>query len=338
MGKNSENETLSNYIDRNVIILMVVVLLLSTSILSFKILNYYPCEDVSILVDMDDEIRVGELIKFRTSTTVEKTLEWDFGDSITMSNVNEISHSFDTPGTYNVSLNINGGTCEKFQEIVVLDKKKLIDSTKIPMINIPDHITVGEELVAVGINKVVNGEKWEWDFGEIAEIVTSEDSIATYTYKTSGTKTVTLVVNGDNDHRARKYISVYPKEEDDDDISVIVDTGGGPSITEITIPDGPTGETGGEDEDDDVKVPFISERGFEIKLVQVAKQQISERDFLKYFCGDISKTIIANGKEMSFQKFCNDRKGKKIRVKELQLFKDERGCINTISIEYKKRW
>ena len=349
MEKKSESENLSNYIDRNVIVMMVVVLLLSASVLSFKIANYYPCDEVGIVVNLDKEYRVGEFVKFSTSIdVVDRELEWNFGDSITMSNVNSISHSFDEPGTYNISLNVNG-TCEQFQEIVVLEKKKLIDPSKIPNFELPDNITVGEELVVVDTNTTINGKKWEWRFGETYK-VNSEKRTAKYVYETSGLKKITLVVNGDIDHQATKMIEVYPKPDepdvitdiekpDDTDISTTI-IGYGRDANGNGIPDDKEEELKKkkEEEENATRAPFISEKGFELKLMQIAKDKTTEREFLKYFCGDITKDILANGKEVSFQKFCNDRKGKKMRIQELQLFKDERGCIKTISIKYKKRW
>lgn len=335
MEKKAEN--LSTYIDRNVIVMMVVILLLSVSVLSFKIVNYYPCDDVGIVVDLDREVRVGEFVKFSTSVdVVDRELKWNFGDSITMSNVNSISHSFDVPGTYNISLNING-TCEKYQEIVVLEKKKLLDPSKIPNFELPDNITVGEELVVVDTNTTINGKKWEWRFGETYK-VNSEGRTATYIYETSGLKKITLVVNGDIDHQATKMIDVFPKPEEEIIIADVTPPDSGDDITIQTIDFNRPPEGGGEEEEEIIKAPFISEKGFELKLMQVAKDKTTEREFLKYFCGDITRDILANGKEISFQKFCNDRKGKKMRINSLELFKDERGCIKTISIKYKKRW
>jgi len=236
MKENYRDENLSKYIDKNVVVMMVVLLLLSTSILSFKMINHYPCDDVEILVDLDREVRVGEIVKFNTSVDViDRELQWSIqGSNFTMSNVNNLLHSFDKPGTYNISLNING-TCEKYQEIVVLEKEKIISLSKIPHFELPDSITVGEELMVVDTNSTINGKKWEWRFGETYK-VNSESRTAKYAYKTSGLKTISLVVNGDVDHLAKKMIQVLPSpdkptfndEENSDDLGSLVPSCTGP--------------------------------------------------------------------------------------------------------------
>ena len=325
--------SMSDHIDKSVIKLFVIVLFISASILAYRATRYTPCKDVDFTINTEEFV-VGKLIEFKDLTTQAKSWEWNLGDSSKVANNKNVLHSYEKPGEYQVSLKVNNA-CEISRKIVIKDRPFVLDTTKLAVFDLPESIKVGEELKV--IDRTNNASKWEWRFGETAGI-NSESKVAKYTYESHGLKTVTLVVNGDVKHATSKQIMVL---KDKSDISRPVTTikTQQRTVSNRRISDAPTNPTLSDalgpkpvGNNAPKTVPNISEAQFKNKLILVSKRQAKPQDFEIYFCGDLNKSIIVNGKNMKFLEFCELLKIKKFKIKEVNLIKDDKNCINNVSI------
>lgn len=331
----SNQQTISKHLDKTVIRLFIIVFLISASVFAYRYSKHKPCKDV-VFDASAKEFRVGELIKFIDYTDNAKAWEWTFDDSTEVSVSKEPLHIFKKPGEYNVKLMVNN-ICESYKVVTIKEKLFVIDSTKLPKFTIPSSIKLGETLKVK--DETNNASTWEWNFGETAT-VNSTERRAKYVYKEPGLKTISLIVNGDTKHAAYKKINVLPIEEKVEPIVKI--TG-----TNRKIGDGikykPLDEINKKpDEDDGIKsrpkvVPYISEADFKNKLVLVSEKTINANAFTQYLCGDLNKSIVVNEKTTTFLVFCEKIKGKKLKIKDLNIYRDRgSNCIKTITIKHKK--
>jgi len=300
---------MSNHIDKSVIRLFLIVFLISVSVLAYRVTEYTPCKQVDFEIASDSYIE-GTLIEFKDFTTNATAWEWDFGDGTKVETNREILHSFKKPGEYNVTLKING-ICEDIKQVVIKEKPFVLDPTKLAVFSLPETIKVGETLKVK--DETPNAQTWEWRFGETAKL-NSEESRAEYVYESGGLKTVTLVVNGDVKHATSKQINVIePKKE--------------------KIKDAPDDVSSGKEGPSKPKtVPNITESQFKNNLNLVAKKKMTPDAFKEYFCGDLDKAIIVNGEKTTFLALCELLKSKKVKIRDVKLYKDTNNCINNITI------
>lgn len=324
----SNKKHISQHLDKSVIYLFLATFLISATVLAYKFTKYAPCEDVSFEVKAQT-YTIGELVKFNDATIGATSWRWDFGDKTPTFTQNEALHIYKQSGEYVVKLIVNN-TCESTKTITIKDKKVIVDSTKFPVFEIPKSIKFGETLTVE--DKTPNATTWEWRFGETTS-ANAKTKTAKYQYKEPGLKTVSLIVNGDLKHITVKRIEVIPKPESKKDIIKPV-TNAKPKGWNIKLKP----ETGVEVEKKSPKVvPYISEAEFANKLILVSQEKMSPKQFSEYFCGDVNKPVIVNGKNTTFLVLCGKIKDKKIKLKKVELFRDKgSNCIKTITVDYKK--
>ena len=340
-----EQQSSSNHIDKNVIFIMLGTLLLASMALIAKVANHDPCNIMNFEVNAS-QFRVGEIIRFKDYSENVTERQWSFGDSTDYRYTENPFHTYTTPGTYTVELLVNDN-CSVSKEIVIKEKLDIIDSTRIAKFKVPTKITVGELLSVTDLTK--KATSWEWRFGETSE-VNSTFQNPTYTYQTPGLKTITLIVNGDPRYSTQRRITVLPKEEEEqvvelsnrqkrrtlrqenrDRESLIKYD---PVVT--TTPSVPISEAPKSDEKP-VKRPQISRSAFAKKIIQVSEEKATADDFKPYMCGNLQTMTMIKGKKTTFLEFCEKIKGKKIKIKSLALYKNEKNkCIEYISIDYSK--
>ena len=320
----------STHLDKSVIYIFLIVFFLSASMFAYKYSKYAPCEDVSFNINTND-YSIGSLIKFEDLTDNATNWEWDFGDNTIISTQKKPLHIYKEPGEYNVRLLVNG-ICEQSERITILQKKELLDSTKFPVFNIPKTIRVGRTLTVE--DKTENASSWEWRFGETAD-ANSKTKLASYIYKEPGFKTISLIVNGEIKYMSKQKIEVLPlKEVAKNTFDDIPDA---PSKPAWDIKEEPANTTIKDRPNTPKLVPYIGHEDFKKKLILVSKEEMSPNQFVDYFCGDINKPIIANGKNTTFLVFCEQIKDKKLKIKNFEIFRDKgSNCIKTITIDYKK--
>ncbi len=336
-----EQKSSSNHIDKNVILILLGTIIVAATTVVIKIFNSDPCEIVDFGVEAN-QYRVGEIIRFKDFSDNVTERQWSFGDSTELRYTENPFHTYANPGTYKVELVVNG-KCTLEQEIVINKKVSIIDSTKIAQFKIPNTIKVGDLLQAKDLT--LKATSWEWRFGETSE-VNSTFQNPTYSYLTEGLKTVTLIVNGDPRYSSQKKITVLPKtgkttkmskreerrtlrQEKRDRESIIK--------YDPTINNAPPASVKQEPKEVKPEIKQISRTAFAKKVIKVSKKEATANDFKPYLCDNLQVTTMAKGKKTTFLEFCEDIKGKKIKIKSLELFKNEKNkCIEYISIDYSK--
>ena len=340
----------SNHIDKNVILMFLSVIIISLGVVGYKVLNQNPCEIVNFEINAS-QYRVGEIIRFKDFTENVQQREWLFGDDSEPRYTEDPFHTFEKPGTYDVRLIVNG-KCESEQEIVIKEKLKIIDSTRIANFTIPNTIEVGQLLKATDNTK--KATSWEWRFGETSE-VNSTFQNPTYVYETPGLKLVTLIVNGDPDYSSQKKITViekqvvasvstpnntgnnrsdFVKNREKRESLIKYDPGAAnpkvveqPPVIEVA-PEVPK-------EAEVKKAPTIGRKAFAEKVLDVGDEKATANDFKQYMCGNLLVTTMYKGKKTTFLEFCEKISGKKrLKIKKLEIFKNEKSnCIEYISID-----
>ncbi len=332
-----QQKTSSNHIDKNIIILLLSVMVISIGVFSYKLITHDPCQIVNFEINAS-QFRVGEIIRFKDYSENADKREWLFGDESEPRYTENPFHTYDKPGKYSVKLIVND-KCEFEKEIVIKAKQKILDSTRLAKFTIPNTIEVGQLLQATDQTK--KATSWEWLFGETAE-VNSTFQNPTYTYETPGLKTVTLIVNGDFNYSTQKKITVLPKKvvvprTTNTNSAPPIFRGGDIKVHPDVLPTTPPPVAAISNEPEEVTAPQISRSSFAQKIIKVGEEKATANDFEPYLCGNLDMVIKDKGKNTTFKKFCEKIKGKKLRIKSLELFKNkETDCIEFMSITYSK--
>ncbi|MCF1192322.1 PKD domain-containing protein [Mangrovimonas sp. AS39] len=124
-------------------------------------------------------------VSFFSASNYAVSLEWDFGDGNTSTNVNPV-HNYESVGTYTVTLKATGAvgtTPSVASKVIVVEQIN-------PIASFSYEVT---DLTVVFTNTSDLGVTYEWDFGD-GTISTEENP--SYTYSEPGEYTVILTVNG----------------------------------------------------------------------------------------------------------------------------------------------
>ena len=133
-------------------------------------------------------VAVGELVYFTNRSMDAKSYEWDFGDGYASANYN-VSHSWEAPGVYNVSLSAfgrNGHTDVYTMEIQVFGPVADFSVTS-------TTVKVGETVNFTNLS--TGAQLYDWDFGDGGY---SSDYDASYYWLDPGVYTVTLTASDNN--------------------------------------------------------------------------------------------------------------------------------------------
>lgn len=336
MEENSKG--IINYaIDKNILFIFFGVSLLALFILIFKAIIHTPCDIVNFAINAK-QYRVGEIIRFKDFSKNATTHKWSFGDSSAVRYDINPFHTYTKPGKYNITLTVNG-KCDFTREITIKRKRPTIDSTRIAKFEIPNTIKVGELLTAKDLTK--GATSWEWRFGEDSE-VNSTYKNPTYSYTKPGLKTVLLIVNGDPRYGSQKQINVLPEIVIEKVKPKKIHRTPSPAVTSTSLPRAPGAIPNAPPEKPikkkKEKNPSISRSAFAKKIISVSEGKASAKDFRPYLCGgNLQTNTSAKGKKTTFIEFCEKIKGKKIKIKSLELFKNKQtDCIEYISVDYSK--
>jgi PKD domain len=327
----STNSNMNRHLDKMVVYFFIVLFLVSAGALAFRFVNYIPCNEVVFTVE-SNELRSGELIQFKDNSEGAESWKWEFGDSSEVNTIREPTHTFKKAGEYKVRLVVNN-RCEEIEEITIKEKRVLLDPNKYSMFTLPETIRVGEKLMVMDESE--NASTWEWRFGETAGIQ-ANTRIAEYVYNKTGLKTVSLIVNDDIEYIIKKRITVLPQSGSNDRVREIEEFRRDPFDDIKDRRD----DSGGEEENylKPKEVSYINDRNFQLEIILISSEKKKPQDLTKYFCGDINMTMVANGDNTTFLEFCEKIKGKKIKVKSINVIRDaESNCISTFTIKYRKR-
>ncbi len=330
----SQKNNILHHVDKSVNYFLIYVIIVSLGITGFKYKMYKPCNGAIFNFNKSTTYSEGDLVKFIDNSKNASSWKWNFGDGSKTVEVREPIHIFKKAGEYKVKLTVNG-LCEKEETITIKEKKSVLDPNKFPKFDLPESIVVGETLTIS--DKTPNASTWEWRFGETAS-VNSKNRYAKYVYKEPGLKTVSLIVNGNVKYIAKKRINVIPLNEKVTRINPIRKK----KTLGWNLPNKPRDYDDNEPEKNKASepksAPLISNASFKKKLFLVSKKQMNPNQFSPYFCGDINKKVVVNGKNTTFLVFCESIKGKKIKIRELSVFREDgSNCIKTLTINYKKK-
>ncbi len=328
------NKNMTMHIDKWVIYLFLGVFLISSGAFAFRYSKESSCDEVLFSIEAK-EYRVGELIKFKDESVGAENWKWEFGDSTTGSTQNEPLHIFEKEGEYVVRLLVNG-FCEKTETVMIKEKLIVIDSTKIPVFKLPESIRVGQTLRVK--DETENADSWEWRFGENAS-VDADTKRAEYVYETDGLKTVRLIVNGDEVHVANRKINVIPLEGESKRLVNITEREAGWNIKSAPKeqPKVEVAEVKKEVKTRPKAGILISDANFKRKLLLIADEKIKPQAFSEYLCGNLNLPIVVEGRPSTFLLFCEKIKGKKIKIKSLDVIRVQgSNCITNITVEWRR--
>ncbi len=327
----SKRKNISSHLDKSVIQMFIVVFLIANVTLAFKYINDTPCDEV-LFRHSANAYRVGEMIKFNDVSYGAESWNWNFGDGSEMSSQKNPLYIYSEPGDYEIRLMVNG-KCEKTETISIAEKLVLLDTTKLPKFELPKSITYGEVLEVE--DQTANATSWEWRFGETAG-ANATTKKASYLYETPGLKTVSLIVNNDLNHIRKKKINVIPTPESKEKVAKMkrqrrdkrLDLNEAPKGSEV-LAEKPSGKPSA--------MPFITTGNFENKIKMVAEGKLNPQVFSEFFCDDKNPLIVVNGRNSTFNSFCESISEQKIKIKSLKLIrKSGSNCITSFAVEYKK--
>lgn len=343
--KKNNVKSLQNF-DYRVFISFGILLIISLLFLFYQFTRHVDCDDARFFIHAD-EFMPNRVIEFHDNTKGASSWQWDFGDSTTVDKRQITFHQYKKPGEYIVRLTINNNcTHEKLVTITNISQQ----TGYLPSIISPNVVAVGES-VQFGAEKE-GGESWEWSFGESS----ATDALGknpSYTFRSAGEKKITLIVNGDIEHTAIKTIYVAPKtirakqkidirsyEFERPHASFSLPKGNAqkdPLVDMLQyIPVSPKSKSKRDSVIAEKKAPEISNEQFQLMLYQVAAQSKTKEDFKDFLCSNYDIPVVANDKKlMPFGQFCQQIMAKKIKISALRLNKDQKNCIQNISIQYK---
>ena len=129
------------------------------------------------------------LAQFNNTSSNYTSVSWDFGDGWTAGNVNTPSHVYTSPGTYIVTLFVNGynGLTAKYIDSVFVRQPKADLSAAIPL------ICLGQAEAYQA--KATSAKSYTWDFGDgTVGAGVYPDSVTTHSYTLAGQFTARLIV------------------------------------------------------------------------------------------------------------------------------------------------
>jgi hypothetical protein len=335
-------------LDLKILLFFVIFILISFVYFLLQYFNKVDCDSANFFV-LSEYFESDESIEFYDKTINASSWKWDFGDGTDYDTRPHTFHIYKKPGNYLVTLTIND-VCIHTKEVTIKTNENVNDK-EIPKIIASKIITVGQPTYFRGVKE--GGKTWEWSFGENNGIDdTSQDPV--YTFTKAGEKIITLVTNGNFNSVARIAVYVHPRaikkinpldvtsyeyEKKPENFSLPKGKVQKDPLEDMLqyIPVASRTETKKDSTKTDKKASKISEDQFEILLLKVAEGNKVKDDFEDFVCGNYEMPVVKNGEDlMTFDQFCENLKGKKIRIDAIRLNKDKKtNCIKGLNISYK---
>ena len=303
---------IKTHFDVKVITFFIVIFIFSILLLIFKKKMGSDCNVESFKIE-SRSLKAGELITFSDTTNTSFDWKWTFGDGTKTSYLSKVTHSFDKPGKYIVKLVINDN-CPVEKTLTILPSVEEVDISLFPRFATPKNIIEGKEVNFQDLTK--NAKSWEWRFGDTQGYsVDATDKNPSYTYKTSGVKKVSLVVNGDNKHA--KIVKIYVTK----------------AVAKVQVrPDivvGPIKQRG-------PKIKGLDDELLKRSIIGISQNVLTYKNFSNYFCKDaLPQVHINNENTMSLKEFDELIRNKKIKIKKVSIQKDNYECVTFMSVNYK---
>ncbi len=332
----------SKLIDNRVFWSMAVCAAISLTVLAFRIKNYEPCSTIEIGVKQGP-LYVGELIQFKAITkSNKKNIQWNFGDEIQPNKDGyTVNHTFYTAGRYEVFLNTEN-QCSAFKTIYVMEAPIVEDEHLKPNFTGPLTVEVGSP--AVFEDATPNANQWEWRFGESNDVDATKQKVS-YTFKTTGPKTVILTVN---EHMQDELmVLVTPKELGKTEENTRIPKPAPKRHEPITPQERPQSETIPETleeiEKPETRLPNVAIKQLESMVIGMVEGKKTMEDLYIYSCDGQNMQVNYNGKIISIRKLLMEleemKSENKIKSLKVTVEKDPiRNCIKNMNISLKKKW
>ncbi|WP_455392694.1 PKD domain-containing protein [[Eubacterium] cellulosolvens] len=148
------------------------------------------------------------------------TFNWDFDDGTT-SNKEKVIHTFNNPGSYNVTLTVKDNNAAEAEDTIGISVNELVEPNEPPTATAtvePSTARVQEELNFVGSGEDRDGwiAKFEWDFdgNGVFDWNSSTTGVIQYALNTSGSYTAVFQVTDDDGATATASVSfeIQPRE------------------------------------------------------------------------------------------------------------------------------
>jgi len=130
-------------------------------------------------------------VSFEHYVRYADTLHWEFGDGGSSEDENP-TYIYDTPGTYVVTLTAGGPGTADTMVVVRRDTVKVYEVPVADFEVFPDTVMLPDQEVICN-NNSINGDRYQWNFGEVGNTVSTEESPEHY-YTEAGIYTITLEV------------------------------------------------------------------------------------------------------------------------------------------------
>ncbi len=207
---------------------------------NLQLIGLMPAEPAQIIDFVGDALQGPAPLEVTFTADIDgvvSSLDWNFGDGSEITHEPSPTHTFTTPGIYNVTLTAHG----PYGDDEMVKNGYVIVDCPTPTVDFEADVTTGEVPLDVSFTNLSSfetgceAESIEWDFGDGE---TSTDTDPVHTYNTPGTYTVTLTYTttwGDGEYSEAKtaYVTVECGVPDAD-FSVDVTEGEAPLTVQLT--------------------------------------------------------------------------------------------------------
>ena len=203
-------------IDVNVVCSMLITVLLSAGLLGYSVIKTnkeIPCKPFDILVfgerNVENKIYTADdQIIFRAATGINDKVTWDFGDNSPKMEGVGLRHSFAEEKIFEVTATLN----DKCRSRIKIHIKQRENTVSDSIGNIVDPIDGESEAFVdepVAFTTPIDATSYRWSIDRSGyPVKNSKDAI--FTFKTSGTYSVRLMVNDDRTREYKFTITVKP--------------------------------------------------------------------------------------------------------------------------------
>lgn len=319
------------------------VSLLALLILAFRFSIKEDCKPVHII--SKDTLIVGETAVLKAQTENGVGYSWWFGDNSAKDEItNTVTHVYNTPGSYTISVVVNDD-CEQTKQVIVIPAAVIENTDLLPVIVAPDTVRVGQKITVT--DNSTTSTSWEWNFGESgSSTIDDTEQVATYTYKTEGIKRLRLRVNNRADLvRYREILVIDPEAEKKKKNKVAQERK--PVAPIVILPAEPKTEPIKATVDKPVeqpkqKAPALAKAKLENMLAGIPAGETRLEDFDAYTCSNRDVKVLYDKKTFTLSSFFAElkkMKRKKIKkVNAIQIVNEDTNCIIQISVDIDKRW
>ncbi|WP_169627289.1 PKD domain-containing protein [Flavobacterium gelidilacus] len=266
----------------------------------------------------------GELLTFSDNSDNSYSWRWYFGDGSDISYKSKVVHVFKKHGIYKVKLLINN-SCVIEKNIKILPKNIVVEKKLDIDFFVPSKVYLGQKIKFS--DKTENGTTWEWRFGE-TDVIDSKVKNPSYVYKTTGVKTVSIVVNGNKKNVKFKDVVVVMPEVKKTVRKVKTNTKV-ENVPEVIVEILETPEV--------EVIKAINEVELTELIYIISDGKLSYESFKNNFCADKLPLIQVNdaSKYITLREFYDSVVDKKIKIKEVKINKEKNKCIVLILVYYK---